>query len=348
MADRPRYTHAQLEQYFDRVGLPAAARVYGVAELPGGAAAQLGFLRTLLRHQLTRVPFENLAQHYSWHRAVDPAPRRVFRKMVLGEAAGRNRGGYCMENNSLLHTVLLSLGFTVYLAGARVFDEAKGRYGGFSHCVNVVVIGDAQGERQRYLLDVGFGANGPVAPLLLQEDEEEPAPHVPPAQVRLRREPIPQQVDQSRRVWVYQQRVAPAAAWRPLYCFVDVEFLLEDIRGLNWSPWRDPTSFFTRKVVVSRFTTDAERDDDDDDDGPGGVGRGDVVVGGAIDGALILFEDSLKWRRGGETVMEVKLESEGQRIDALRRYFGIELDEEDREAIRGTVSEIVGPQKSLF
>ena len=36
----------------------------------------------------------------------------------------------------------------------------------------------------------------------------------------------------------------------------------------------------------------------------------------------------------------MKFENEEQRLDALSRYFGIEFDDEDRDAIRGTVAEI--------
>ncbi|CAJ2509633.1 Uu.00g146590.m01.CDS01 [Anthostomella pinea] len=268
--------------------------------------------------QLVKVPFENLTQHYSWHRVVDVKPQHLFRKIVAGAdgVGGRGRGGYCMEANSLFHTVLLSLGFAVYVAGAQVYEPSEGIYG-FSHCVNIVTIGGV-----RYIVDVGFGANGPVGPVPLEAGLEHA--HVEPARVRLLHEPIPQQTDQGCRVWIYQ------------HC---------DIRGMNLSPWTSNTSFFTRKVVVVRFTTDQE-DDGDSGPGPGSAGT-EAVAEGAVDGALILFEDSLKWRRGGETKLEIKFETESMRVDALRRYFGIELDDEDREAIRGTVSEIVGSRKRI-
>ena len=369
MAGRPRYTEAELQRYFARISLPAPRRLLAadVAALPT-AAAKLAHLTLLMKHQVLRVPFENLTLHYSWHRTVDVAPRHLFRKIVGEEersplppgegeggqeeesdtprssfwgSGGAGRGGYCMEVNSFFHTVLLSLGFDVYMAGARVYQRSSGTYGGFSHCVNIVTLDDGA----RYMLDVGFGGNGPVRPVpipgpsALRPDgalvgPAEEHPHVRPAAVRLLHEPIPQQTNQSCRVWIYQHRADRDADWVPMYCFVDLEFLLEDIRGMNFQPWRSPHSFFTRKILMMRFTTEREVLD-----GPRSPGES-AITGAEIDGNITLFEDTLKWRRNGELKLELKLEDERQRVDALSRYFGIELDEEDRDAIRGTVAEI--------
>ncbi|KAI1344390.1 arylamine N-acetyltransferase 3 [Xylariaceae sp. FL0016] len=369
MASRRSYTHAQLEAYFDRIALPADQRLHAAPAHRLPAAQQLARLGTIVKHHLVRVPFENLTLHYSWHRVVDVSPPHLYAKIVapLHRAAGGTvddnddddggdgdgdddddddeglsraaaasppppnaRGGYCMENNVLLNTVLLSLGFTAYLAGARV-HAAGGTYAGFSHCVNIVIVDGA-----RYLVDVGWGGGcGPTRPLRLEHGTEHV--HVaPPAGVRLVHEAIPQQVDPSCRVWIYQHRTRPDAAWTPQYCFAELEFLPEDIRGLNMTPSGSRTSFFTYKVICTRFTTRAERD--------GAEGPGQAAMEGIseseIDGALILFQDTLKWRRDGETKLEVKLGSEKQRIDALVRYFGIQFEEADREAIKGTVSEL--------
>lgn len=358
MAGRPRYTPAELGQYFDRIGLPLQHRLLSVQAPPlrDHDDLKLAHLALLLKHHLVRVPFENLTQHYSWHGVVDVSPRHLFRKIVLGPqhgpGHGSNRGGYCMEANSLFHTVLLSLGYDVYMAGARIYDAASQRYGGFTHCVNIVTIAGA-----RYMVDVGFGANGPTRPVPLRAAgseaekiaEEHIIPQIAPASVRLLHDPIPQQVNQDCRVWIYQHRIHAGADWIPMYCFVDFEFLLEDIRGMNLSPWRSPHSWFTRKIVTVRFTTDREvllppppsaEEDGGQAKGTGSPEDGEAAAEGEIDGAIILFEDTLKWRRGGETKFEIKFKSEGERLGALERCFGIVFDEEDRGAIRGTVSEI--------
>lgn len=236
-----------------------------------------------------------------------------------------------MEANTLFHTVLLSLGFKVFMAGARVYNKETKKYGGFSHCNNIVIIGF-----NRWMVDVGFGANGPTVPLCLEHDV--PVPHLGKAEIRLVHEGIRQHIDDRQKVWIYQHRFDRDLnfCWTPMYCFVDVEFLPEDISGMNLSPWKSPHSWFTQKVVLTRFVTKNEPDETAWEKAT----AEERIDGGTINGVVILFQDTLKWRRDGETSRQIKLKSEEERIDAIRDYFGIELDEEDREAIRGTVAEI--------
>ncbi|KAK8126984.1 uncharacterized protein PG998_002743 [Apiospora kogelbergensis] len=356
MADRPTYSRAQLEQYFDRIVLPQRQRIYSVTEqLANGsttAVDQLAYLTLLVKHQVVKVPFENLSLHYSWHRTVNVRPQFLFRKIVekqphVAGAEGEprpwqcHRGGYCMEANSFFHTVLRSLGYNVYLAGARVRNPETGRYGGFSHCVNIVTLLGDDGVLQKYMVDVAFGANEAAMPLPLAPN----AVHtqIAPGQMRLVYEAIPQNLNQDSKCWVYQQRARPDAAWTPAYCFVDFEFLPEDIAGMNLSPWKSPSSFFHQKVLAVRFTTDREalvafEAGGGDDEGPGSPDE--AAVAGELDGAIILDHDKLKWRRNGETKLEVVLRTDAQRVEALRRYFGIVFDEEDLVAIKGTKGEI--------
>ncbi|ERF68424.1 hypothetical protein EPUS_03742 [Endocarpon pusillum Z07020] len=93
-------------------------------------------------------------------------------------------GGYCMENNTFMATVLRSLGYVLYTAGARVGnvldDGYKGPqgYGGWNHMLNVVTVHD-----QKYLVDVGFGSSGAVKPIHLKDGEI--VQSVPPARQRL-------------------------------------------------------------------------------------------------------------------------------------------------------------------
>ena len=191
MADRPTYTTSQLEAYFERICLPRAQRQFSVASL--GDEEKLAYLAQLQKHQIVTVPFENLTQHYSWHRVINVRPAHLYNKIV---APPSRRGGYCMEINTVFHTVLRALGFDLYLAGARVRNPGTGRYGGFSHCANIVRIGAT-----KYMVDVAFGANEPVAPLPLAAGREHG--HVGPARVRLVHEAIPQNLDQAGRLWIF-------------------------------------------------------------------------------------------------------------------------------------------------
>lgn len=174
--------------------------MYDVAGL--SASQQYDFLALINKHHGCKVPWENLTQHYSWHRVINVKPAHLFRKIVHQPG----RGGYCMEANLFYHMVLWSLGYKVYMAGARVCDRSTGLFGGLSHLVNVVLV-----DEQKYMLDWGFGSQGPTHALPLLHDQA--MQQVGAAQMRLMYEPIPQNVDQSQKVWLYQSRYNEEASW---------------------------------------------------------------------------------------------------------------------------------------
>lgn len=116
--DRPVLSPQQTAQYLDRLQIPEDQRIYDVAALKPEHAYQ--YLALLQKHQLVQVPFENLTLHYSPHRQISLHPEQLFKK-IIGDNNGR--GGYCMENNGLFGMLLRSLGFKLFSAGARVFDD---------------------------------------------------------------------------------------------------------------------------------------------------------------------------------------------------------------------------------
>ncbi|KAK5707667.1 hypothetical protein LTR97_000205 [Elasticomyces elasticus] len=321
MAERHRYTAAQLEQYFDRIALPRSKRILHVTDLSDDD--RLAYLNLLQKHELCKVPWENLTQHYSWHRVINVKPQHLFNKIV--PHAGR--GGYCMEANHFFHTVLFSLGFTCYMAGARI-HRGEDLYGGWTHVVNLVTIAGV-----KYLLDGGFGPQGPSRPLPVTAGESQT--QIEPAQMRVVHEPIPQMLDQSQRIWIYQHRNEDSGKWIPMYCFTHEEFLPTDIVSMNMAPWLSTNTFFTHKVVAVRFTTSSEPDDE-----PGSPQE--AAFEGEVDGSLTLNQDVLKWRRRGRKVMEVKFTNDGERVLALEKYFGITFAEEDLDAIKGSAGEVGG------
>ena len=105
MAQRPVYDNGRVLKYLDHIGVPHSIR----------DRQDLAALRTLQQHHLARVPFENLSLHYSKSHTVSLDPDELYEKVVI-----RGRGGYCVEVNCLFATILRSLGFTLYSAGARV------------------------------------------------------------------------------------------------------------------------------------------------------------------------------------------------------------------------------------
>ncbi|MCK2244337.1 MULTISPECIES: arylamine N-acetyltransferase [unclassified Crossiella] len=113
------------------------------AELP--AAPTAAALADLQRRHLRTVPFENLGIHLPGELSLDPAD--LAEKIIT-----HRRGGFCFELNGLFAELLRAVGFTVTLAGARVF-HATALGPPQDHLALLVT--DEQGVV--WLSDVGFG-----------------------------------------------------------------------------------------------------------------------------------------------------------------------------------------------
>ena len=303
---RSTYSKEQITKYFDRLRLPDSERHFDVAAFKPNDA--LAYLTLLQKHQLAEVPFENLTLHYSTHRQVSIHPEELYKK-IIGDNNGR--GGYCMENNGLLGTLLHSLGFNVYSAGARVFDG--GKWTGWSHMVNLVKIGHV-----KYHVDVGYGAEGPVVPMPLGRSGAIQQ-HISPATARLQYRNIPGTTDPDQRFWVYEYRRNDDSDWEIKYSYTELEFLPQDYAVMNYYTSTSQRTFFTRIVVGEK-----------------------KILGddGEIIGNLILMGNNLKWRKHGDKEKEVEFQTEAERLEALEKYFGIKFGAAERDGIRGLPSEI--------
>ena len=101
------------------------------------------------------IPFENLDVFYQQPISLETAA--LFDKLVT-----QGRGGYCFEMNGLFSAVLKEIGFKVTPLLARVSVAYTRSFGPKTHEVLMVEVAGT-----RWLADVGFGKDGPVAPLLL-------------------------------------------------------------------------------------------------------------------------------------------------------------------------------------
>lgn len=214
------------------------------------------------------------------------------------------------------------------MAGSRIYRPPVNRFGGWTHVINVVTIAG-----NRYLLDGGFGGQGPSRPIMLDHGVE--STQIAPAELRLMYESIPNNLDKSQKVWVYQHRYNQDSPWVPMYCFTDLEFTPDDVDSMNFAPWLNRKTFFTHKVVSVRFTTDKEVDSPD---GPGSPSPESLE--GEIDGSLTINHDVLKWRKNGKKIVVIPFKTDDDRVAALSKYFGISLTDQDREAILNTAAQI--------
>jgi arylamine N-acetyltransferase len=177
---------------------------------------------------------------------------------------------------------------------------------------NIVTIGDV-----RYLVDVGYGADGPSRPLPLISGTS--LRGLPGQEISLRYEKLPQHQDPGQRVWIYSTRRDPDT-YKDVYHFMDTEFLPADFDILNY--YNMSLSSFAQNVVVQRFILD----------------KNDVAE--APCGVLLLLRDQLHLRTDlRQEIVEV-FKTEKQRLAALEKYFHITLTKEQSEAIHGTPSEL--------
>ncbi|KAF2867026.1 arylamine N-acetyltransferase 1 [Massariosphaeria phaeospora] len=303
---RPVYSRDQLTQYFERLKIPEKQREYEAAGLKHDEA--LAYLTLLQQRHLVEIPFENLTLHYSAHRQVNIHPQELFKKIISDDNA---RGGYCMENNCLFGTLLYSLGFQIFSAGARV--NSNGTWTGWGHMVNIITINGI-----RYQVDVGFGGPGPIVPMPLERSGSIRS-HIEPASSRLQWRNIHENNDPDQRLWVYDHRINEKSDWTTIYCFTELEFLPSDYATMNYFSSTSPRTFFTRTIIGEK-----------------------KIVGenGGIVGQLILGNTDLKWRIKGKKEKEIQFHSEDDRVNALEEHFGIKLSQVEREGIRGLASEI--------
>ena len=255
-----------------------------------------------------------------------------------------------MENNTFFGCVLRGLGFEVLSVGGRVSHETTGRrdggWAGWSHMVNLVRV---DGGR-RYLVDVGFGGDGPCCPIPLERRGEGEIVFggVAPQELRLEWKSLPKHTDPEQRVWVYSHRENRSAEWVEAYCFTEVEFFAEDFAIMNLATMTLRESYFVQTVLAQRFMLEKEvvEEGDLEDQANGGQGRSRGTNDGenrprAV-GVMILHNGLVKRRIADRVEVLTVLESEADRAAALKKYFKIEFGEEERRGIRDLPTELRG------
>jgi arylamine N-acetyltransferase len=316
---RPTYSAEQVSQFYERINLPPKYR-HEPSEASTAIArssAGLEWLAALQRYTLAAVPFENLSLHYSRTKVIDLHPTLLFRKII---SQGAGRGGYCMENNTFFATVLRSLGFQIMSTGGRVNAmaspngdvEERSMYYGFAHMINIVTI-----EGVRYMVDVGFGVGSSTKPLAL-EDRKEQLNVRPSQSVRLRYDRI-EENESDAKLWIFERRNRDDEEWAPMYCFPDnMEFLPADFMMMNLFTSTSPTAFLTHVILVVKFELSED--------------------GEEVTGEKICWGNRMHRRVEGRKECEVELKSEDERVEALEREFGIQLDEHEQTGILGMVT----------
>jgi arylamine N-acetyltransferase len=188
----------------------------------------------------------------------------------------------------------------------------------------------ANGEK--YVLDVGFGGEGPTRPVRLVEDS--PIHNLGTQELRYVYEPLPQNAPRPftapQKYWIYQYRNGPDKPWNSFYCFGEQEFLVNDFNVMNFFTSAGKT-FQRVTILIVKFIRNTPLDTE--------VAR--------ITGKLMLVNGTVKRNLGGRTEVVQQCHSEAERIDALKRWFGITLTDEEQGGIKGLVTELKEPEQSI-
>jgi len=325
--DRPRYSTEQLQTYFKRIQLPQKyleSPVLAHSSLAKTKEHGLPFLHALTRYHAKNVPFENLELHYSAHKTISLQMDQLYGKFAE-RGIQYGRGGRCMESNGFFGTVLRSLGYQVRNCAGRVSRmmspstetrESQGQtYDGWNHMLNLVRF-----DGQWYIADVGMGAMGPNIPYPLVDGYE--CVSVVPRKIRLQWRSIPEHAaesdDEAQKLWCYDVCHHPTEGgkddkWIPTYCFTETEFLPQDYEMMSLFTSTSRKSFFTYSVLCTKMLLD---------------GAGEKIVGD-----LTMFGNGIRKTVGGQRETVKECTTEGERVEALKEFFGVGLTEEEEKGI---------------
>lgn len=181
--------------------------------------------------------------------------------------------------------------------------------------VNIVTLTDGK----KYMLDVGFGANGPIRPLLLDADNSQAA-GVPPSHIRLVYANIPGTTDPDQKLWIYQHHSSWGKEWVPMYCFTELEFLPQDYEIMNLWTSQSRKTWFTYSIVATKM----------------------IMEEGEVVGEIILSGAEVKRRMRGDVERLRDCKSEEDRVEALERWFGVKLTDGERKGVKGMVTALKG------
>jgi N-hydroxyarylamine O-acetyltransferase len=187
----------------------------------------LATLRTIIAAHTATIPFENID-------VLLGRPPKLDLESLQQKMIANRRGGYCFEQNILLHAGLTALGFRVTRLLARVIrgmqaDAATPQ----THMALRVDLPEGP-----FLADVGFGNVTPTAPLAFQPEIEQPTPH------------------EIMRLWPVGEeltlQVKLGAEWQNVYRVSPHARLAVDYEVANWFTATHPSSPFVSNMIVAR------------------------------------------------------------------------------------------------
>jgi len=203
-----------ITEYLNRIG-------FDHAENP-----TLDFLTKIQAKHLLSIPFEDLDIP---SKRIELNLEKVYKKIILNK-----RGGFCYELNGLLHWLLTSLGFSVDMLSARVFNASTNEFGPeYDHLVLLVHLD------KDHIVDVGFGDSFRV-PIEIPDGEV---------------------VDVSGRYKIFQNsdkvfelKQKKEESWHPQYIFSIDPKRFEEFSEMCAFQQKSPTSHFRTRMLCTLAT----------------------------------------------------------------------------------------------
>lgn len=189
-------------------------------------------------------------------------------------------------------------------------------------------------DETQWVTDVCFGGDGPTQPMRLEDGFT--MLNIGTQEVRLVRDFLPGQVshDDKHKMWQYQYRNHSDHPWLEFHAFSDcIEWMPPDFDVLNYFEGENPDSISWNNVVVVKFLRRAVSEERAN-------GKVQSLSEQEIYGKRILIQNTFKENLGGQTDIVQVCRTEDDRVQGLEKWFGIELTEDERCAIRGRPSEL--------
>jgi N-hydroxyarylamine O-acetyltransferase len=189
-------------------------------------AHDLVFLAELNRRHVATFPFSSVGVRLGDELPLDFAS-------LHDRIVARRRGGYCFEQNGLMFGVLDELGFAPEMYLARVIYN-EDVHPGLTHRVTLI-----EQDGEKYLLDVGFGPDGPRVPVTMEGRETQDG-----AKVYRVKEKQPGQ---------FHLQVLKDGDFFSLYRFELAQYGEADCEVGHFYSHKSPKASFVNHLVVSRI-----------------------------------------------------------------------------------------------
>ncbi|KAF9356092.1 N-terminal acetyltransferase [Mortierella sp. AD094] len=255
-------------------------------------------LRELQYRCVTSIPFETLSLRTTKARGVDISLEGIYDRVV-----NNRRGGWCFSLNRLAFELLRGIGYKVQFTLARVCKPKQYGdpivYGSFSHRISIVRFEDGT----KYAFDIGFG-NTSFYPLHLKDGATVEFFGHRRRLVKIIHNLAEPEIlgNPAQEMWRLEEYLGEDK-WTPCYAFSEQQFYDVDCDVGNFNSCYSPSStFFTAFWCMQ----------------------------GTLDGNFhLLLGNELKVRTATGTKESIVFKKEQDRLDALEKYFGIVLTEEE-------------------